>query len=113
MNTDTKTDHENSGMRPGHAGARMVNTVVMKFTPLGVLEAPSMTMPAMNAVVPGLAVFAEFAQREYGGYITQVMSAPCRSNARVDEGRREDQHPQAEGVDARKRGPWRRLKGRT
>ena len=32
----------------------MVNTVVMKFTPLSVLEAPSMTMPAMNAVVPGL-----------------------------------------------------------
>ena len=78
MNTDTKTDHENSGMRHQVTpGARMVNTVVMKFTPLRVLEAPSMTMPAMNAVVPGLLPYSPNSfSEEYGGYITQVMSAP-------------------------------------
>ena len=33
----------------------MVNTVVMKFTPPSVDEAPSISMPAMNAVVPAFA----------------------------------------------------------
>ena len=54
MNTLMKTDQVNSGIfihvTPG---ARMVKTVVMKFTPPSVEDAPSMSMPEMNAVVPG------------------------------------------------------------
>ena len=56
MNTLMKTDQVNRGIfihvTPG---ARMVNTVVMKFTPPSVEEAPSISMPEMNAVVPGFA----------------------------------------------------------
>jgi hypothetical protein len=55
MNTLMNTDQVNNGIfihvTPG---ARMVNTVVMKFTPPNVEEAPSMSIPEMNAVVPAL-----------------------------------------------------------
>ena len=54
MKTLMNTDHEKSGIFiQVTPGARMVNTVVMKFTPPSVDEAPSMSMPEMNAVVPG------------------------------------------------------------
>ncbi len=56
MNTLMNTDQVNRGIFiQVTPGARMVNTVVMKFTPPSVDEAPSMSMPEMNAVVPGLA----------------------------------------------------------
>ena len=55
MNTLMKTDQVNKGIFiQVTPGARIVNTVVMKFTPPKVEEAPSMSMPEMNAVVPGL-----------------------------------------------------------
>ena len=83
MNTLTNTDHVNNGIfihvTPG---ARMVNTVVMKLTPPSVEEAPSMNIPDRNAVVPKLAPYCDnpsprlaSVKDEYGGYITQVMSA--------------------------------------
>ena len=54
MNTLMKTDQVNKGIFiQDTPGARMVNTVVMKFTPPSVEEAPSMSIPEMNAVVPG------------------------------------------------------------
>ena len=53
MNTLTKTDQVNSGIFiQVTPGARMVNTVVMKFTPPRVDDAPSMNIPDRNAVVP-------------------------------------------------------------
>ena len=56
MKTLTNADQVKSGIFI-HVipGARMVNTVVMKFTPPSVDEAPSISMPAMNAVVPAFA----------------------------------------------------------
>ena len=55
MNTLMKTDQVNRGIFiQVTPGARIVNTVVMKFTPPKVEDAPSMSMPEMNAVVPGL-----------------------------------------------------------
>ena len=56
MNTLMKTDQVNKGIFIHETpGARIVNTVVMKFTPPRVEEAPSMSMPDMKAVVPGFA----------------------------------------------------------
>ena len=53
MNTLMNTDQVNNGIFIHDTpGARIVNTVVMKFTPPSVEEAPSMSMPDMNAVVP-------------------------------------------------------------
>ena len=60
----------------------MVNTVVMKLTPPSVDDAPSMNIPDKNAVVPRFDPYWDrpsprlaSVNEEYGGYITQVMSA--------------------------------------
>jgi hypothetical protein len=83
MNTDTNTDQENRGIfiHPTPF-ARIVNTVVMKLTPLRVEDAPSMAIPEMKAVVPILEPYCDIdsprapaVSDEYGGYITQVISA--------------------------------------
>ena len=53
MNTLTNTDQENRGIFiQVTPGARIVNTVVMKLTPLSVDDAPSINIPEINAVVP-------------------------------------------------------------
>jgi len=77
MNTETKTDHVNNGIFIRSTPlALKVKTVVMKFTPDRVDDAPSMTIPPMKAVVPGLLPKSpKLFREEYGGYITQVMSA--------------------------------------
>ena len=61
----------------------MVNTVVMKFTPPNVDEAPSIKMPEINAVVPGFEPYwaisgprFDSVNEEYGGYMTHEKAAP-------------------------------------
>ena len=55
MKTETKTDHVNNGIFIKSTPlALKVNTVVMKLTPDNVEDAPSISIPAINAVVPGL-----------------------------------------------------------
>ena len=62
----------------------MVKAVVTKFTPLKVEDAPSRTIPAMNAVAPAFGPFSPIPARlEYGGYITQVISADSPLNMPV------------------------------
>ena len=60
MNTLTNTDQVNRGIfihvTPG---ARIVNTVVMKFTPPNVDDAPSINIPDRNAVVPTLEPYCD------------------------------------------------------
>ena len=52
----TNADHVNRGIFiQVIPGARMVNTVVMKLTPPSVEDAPSIIIPARNAVAPALA----------------------------------------------------------
>ncbi len=56
----------------------MVRKVVMKLTPDRVDEAPNITIPAINNVVPGLADISPPPDDvEYGGYMTQVISPVC------------------------------------
>ena len=76
MNTLIRTDQVNSGIfiQPTPF-ARMVNVVVTKLTPDSVDDAPNNAIPAMKAIVPGFGPPACPVRLEYGGYITQVMSA--------------------------------------
>ena len=56
MKTLTNADHVNKGIFiQVIPGARIVNTVVMKLTPPSVDDAPSIIIPARNAVAPALA----------------------------------------------------------
>ena len=83
MKTDTNTDHVNNGIFiQSTPFARIVNTVVIKLTPLRVEEAPSIAIPEMKAVVPILDPYCDIdsprapaVKEEYGGYITHVISA--------------------------------------
>ena len=78
MNTLIRTDQVNRGIliQPTPF-ARIVKVVVTKFTPDSVEDAPSRAIPDMKAIVPGLGPCSvpRPAKLEYGGYITQVMSA--------------------------------------
>ena len=55
----------------------MVKAVVIKLIPLRVEDAPNSAIPDMKAIVPEFGPWAvpKPARVEYGGYMTQVMSA--------------------------------------